>query len=225
MIHKRLLTAAAITMPMGAIAATGGSAGAAAPKVNATNDAVSCQQVHASVTFSPTHTSSESAGTTIATITAKLSDCASNAAGLTVTSGSVSGSLSDTHAAQDGCTALAGPFGDPSLTTVTGTLTTKWKTSPQLSSGNSVTTVHSVEGSVAGDGLVRFDIPGSGGAANSGTGSFSGTDGGASTIFSVLTMRSAASILSTCDAKGLTSIIIDHAKKGPNTNPLAALFG
>jgi hypothetical protein len=193
--------------------------------VNATNDTVSCQHVNGSATFSPTVTSSEPAGTTVTTIMVKLSDCTSNAAGLTVTSGSVSGSLSDTHGAEDGCTSLVGPLGDPSFITVTGTLTTKWKTSPRLSSGNSVTTVHSVDGSVAGDGLAKFDIPGTGGTASSGTGSFSGTDGGASTIFSVLSKSSAASILSTCDSRGLTSIIVDHAKKGPNTNPLAALFG
>jgi hypothetical protein len=226
MTHRLLLIAAAIAVPLSVTAATGRSASAGAPPmVNATDYTVSCQAVNGSAMFSPTVTSSEPAGTTVATIKVKLSDCTSDTTGLTVTSGSVSGSLSDTHGAEDGCTSLVGPPGDPSLITVTGTLTTKWKTSPRLSSGNSVTTVHSVEGSVAGDGLVRFDIPGSGGAANSGTGSFSGTDGGASTIFSVLTMRSAASILSTWDAKGLTSIIIDHAKKGPNTNPLAALFG
>ena len=78
---------------------------------------------------------------------------------------------------------------------------------------------------MAGDGLVKFDIPGTGGTASSGTGSFSGTNGGASTIFSVLTQNSAASILSTCNSTGLTSITIDHAKKAPNTNPQAALFG
>jgi hypothetical protein len=109
--------------------------------------------------------------------------------------------------------------------TVTGTLTTMWKTSPKLSSGDSVTTAHSFGADVTGGGLVKFNIPGAGGTASSGTGSFSGTDGGARTIFSVLTQRSAASILSTCNSKGLTSITIDHAKKGPNTNPVAASFG
>ena len=109
------------------------------------------------------------------------------------------------------------------LTTVTGTLTTTRKTSPQLSSGNSVTTVNSVRGSVAGDDLFNLSIPGAGGTA-SGTGSFSGTDGGASSMFSVLTGSSAASILSRCNSKGLTSITIDHAKKGPNMNPVAATF-
>jgi hypothetical protein len=130
----------------------------------------------------------------------------------------VSGSVSDTHGAENGCMSLAG------LTTVTGTLTTTWKTSPQLSSGNSVTTVNSVEGSVAGNGLAKFNIPGTAGTA-SGTGSFSGTNGGAASMFSVLTGRSAALILSACNSKGLTSISVDHAKKAPNTNPTAAIFG
>ena len=66
----------------------------------------------------------------------QLTRCTSNATGLTVTSGTVSRRLSDTHGAEDGCTSLVGPLGDPSLIPVTGTLTTKWKTSPQLSSGN-----------------------------------------------------------------------------------------
>jgi hypothetical protein len=77
---------------------------------------------------------------------------------------------------------------------------------------------------VAGDGLAKFNIPGAGGTA-SGTGSFSGTDGGAASMFSVLTARKAASILSTCNRVGLTSITVDHAKKGPNTMPTAAIFG
>lgn len=218
MIRKLLLTGAAIATPLSLIAAAGGSASAAAPTVNATNDAVSCQHVVGSATFIPAITSSELAGTTVTTITAKLSDCTSNAAGLTVNSGSVSGTVSDTHGAENGCMALAG------LTSVTGTLTTTWKTSPHLSSGSSVTTVHSVEGSVAGDGLAKFNIPGSGGAASSGTGSFSGTDGGAGTIFSVLSEKSAASIQSACNSTGLTSIKIDHAVKPINRNPLAASF-
>jgi hypothetical protein len=208
-----------MAMPLGLIAATGGRANAGTLRVNATKDVVSCQAVKASATFSPTVTSCEPAGTTVATVKATLTGCKSNGAGLTVTSGSVSGSVSVTHGAENGGTSLAGSM------TVTGMLTTRWKTSPPLSSGPSVTTVHSVEGSVAGDGLARFDIPGTGNTASSGTGSFSGTDGGASTIFSVLTKRSAASILSACDSMGLESVIIDHAKKGPNTPPLAASFG
>jgi hypothetical protein len=226
MVHKLLLIAAVTAMPLGVIAATGDSVSAATPgKVNATNDTVICQRVTASVTFSPTVTSRQPAGTTIATIEAKLTGCTSNAVGLTVTSGTVSGSVSDTHGVEDGCTSLAGPLGDPSLIPVIGTLITKWKTSPMLSSGNSVTTIQDVEGSVAGDGLVKFDIPGTGGTGSSGTGSFSGTDGGASTVFSVLTQSSATSILSACNSTGLTSVTIDHARKGPNTNPLAAFFG
>jgi hypothetical protein len=219
MIRKLLFFSAAIATPLGLIAVTGGSASAGAPPaVNATNNTVSCSKVSGSAMFNPALTSSEPAGTTVTTITAKLSDCRSNATGLTVKSGSVSGTVSDTHGAEDGCMSLVG------LTTVTGTLTTTWKTSPQLSSGNSVTTVNSVEGSVAGDGLAKFNIPGAGGTA-SGTGSFSGTDGGAASMFSVLTARKAASILSTCNRVGLTSITVDHAKKGPNTMPTAAIFG
>jgi hypothetical protein len=78
---------------------------------------------------------------------------------------------------------------------------------------------------VGGDGLGALDFPGTGGTASSGTGSFSGTDGGASTFFSVLTKSSATSIMSTCDSMGLKSIIIEYAKKRPNTNPQAAFFG
>ena len=186
--------------------------------MNATNATVSCGHVSGSATFSPTVTSSEPAGTTVATIKAKLTGCRSNA-GLTVRSGTVSGTVSDVHGAEDGCTSLT------DLMTVTGRLTTTWKMSPRLSSGPTVTTARSVEGSVAGDGLAKFDVPGTGGTASGSIGSFSGTGGGTSTIFSVLTKSSAASLLSTCESKGLASIIIDHAKKSPNTPPLAALFG
>ncbi len=225
MIRKLLLIAAATAVPAGLIVATGSMASAGAPIVNAANNVVSCEHVSGSAAFSPTVTSSEPPGTTVTTIKAKLTDCRSNVAGLTVNSGSVSGTLSDVHGAENGCTALVGPLGDPSVTTVTGTLTTRWKTSPQLSSANTVTTVTSVGGSAAANGLVKSDIPASGGGASSGTGSFSGTDGGAMTTFSVLTQRSAASILASCHSKGLPSVAIAHAKKGPNTNPLAAAFG
>jgi hypothetical protein len=219
MIRKLFLIGAAVATPLGLIAVTGGSAGAAAPKVNATNDTVICRHVSGSATFSPTVTSSEPAGTTVTTITAKLTDCTSNAAGLTVKSGRVSGMVFDIHGAGYGCMSLAG------LTTVTGTLTTTWKTSPQLSSGSSVTTVNSVDGSVDGDGRVTFEIPGNGGTASSGTGSFSGTDGGATSRFSALTRRPATSILSTCDSAGLTRINFTTAPLGPHAVEDAASLG
>lgn len=211
MIRKLLLVAAAAAMPLGLATAVSGTAGAGGSTVNATNDTVTCTGLSGTLKFSPPITKSESAGTTTTTIKATLSGCTS-APGLTVTSGSVTGTLSDTHAAEDGCTALAGSL------SASGSLTTKWKTSPKLSSGNSVIAVNSVEGGVGGDGNATFDIPGS---TPNGTpsGSFQGTDHGASDTTAAQSTVSAVSILGTCDGKkGLKSLSIESPASGAAVN-------
>ena len=174
MIRKVLVVAAAVAIPLGLVTATGGLAGAkAAPPINATTNTVTCTGVAGSAKFSPPLTTNEGAGNETTTIKAKLSGCTSNATGLSVTGGSVSGSFSATHTAgTNGCASLAGSSSE------SGVLTVKWKTTPKLSSGNSEVTVSSVDGGLGSDGNATFTIPGS--TPDSGTGSFSGTDHGAS---------------------------------------------
>ncbi len=209
MIRRMVVIAAAIALPVSVVAATGSMAGAGAPKIDATHNTVTCTGVSGTVKFSPPITTNESAGTETTSIKATLTGCTSNATGLTVLSGSAKGSISSTHTAgTNGCTALAGN------NTENGTLTTKWKSSPKLSSGSSVVTVHSVMGSIGSNGNATFHIPGS--TPSSGTGSFSGTDNGASDATSAQTTTSASSILATCEtAKGLKSIGIQSPQSGP----------
>jgi|HubBroStandDraft_2_1064218.scaffolds.fasta_scaffold647381_1 hypothetical protein len=207
MIRKLLLVAAATAMPLGMIAATAGTSGAKVVKVNATTATVTCTGISGTASFKPAVTSNEAAGTTKTSIKATLTGCTTND-GVTVTKASVKGTLSDTHAAENGCTSLAGSI------TASGPLTTKWTTTPKLSSGASVINVNSLTGGIGSDGNATFSIPGS---TPNGTpsGSFQGTNGGAGDATSAQTTTSAASILTTCEsAKGLKSIAIETPQSG-----------
>jgi hypothetical protein len=190
------------------IAATAGNSGAAAPKVNATTATVTCTGISGTASFKPAVTSDESAGTSKTTIKATLTGCTTND-GVTVTKASAKGVLSGTRTAgENGCTALAGSSDDA------GNLTTKWTTTPKLSSGSSVIQVNSVAGSIGGDGNATFSIPGS---VPNGTpsGSFQGTNAGATDKTSAQTTTSAASILTTCDGKkGLSKFSIESPASG-----------
>jgi hypothetical protein len=207
MIRKLLLVAAATAMPLGMIAASAGTSSAGTPKVNATTATVTCTGISGTASFKPNITSNEPAGTTKTSIKATLTGCTTND-GVTVTKASVKGTLSDTHPAENGCTGLAGSI------TATGPLTTKWTTTPKLSSGASVVNVNSLTGGLGGDGNATFMIPGS---TPNGTpsGSFQGLNGGASDATSAQTTTSALSILNTCSTgKGLKSIAIESPQTG-----------
>jgi hypothetical protein len=211
MIRKILLLGAAAVVPAGLIVGAG-VASAGAPPVDATHATLTCTTVSGSAKFSPAITTNEAAGSTKTTVKAKLGGCtASGVAGLTVSSGKTSGSFtSNPHAAgTNGCTALAG------TSPQTGSLTTKWKTSPKLSSGNSVTPVTEVYGTIAGDGNAEFELPKPGDPA-SGTGSFQGTDGGAADQTNAESTQPATTILATCEgAKGLKGFNFQSPSSGP----------
>ena len=200
MLRKLLLVAAATAMPIGFIAASGGLASARpAPPVNATPASVTCTGISGSAKFSPAMTSDETAGSGTTTIKAALTGCTTND-GVTVTGAKVAGVLTSTSTAgENGCAALAGSSSD------TGNLTTTWKTTPKLVTKTSTIDVKSIAGSIGSDGNATFNIPGStpNGAAS---GSFQGTNGGASERTAAQTTTSAASILTTCEGKkGLKS--------------------
>jgi len=214
MIRKLLLVAAATAMPIGLIAATGGLANAtAAPPVNATNYTVNCTGIAGSAKFSPAVTSDESAGTGTIAIKATLSGCTATpttgGTAVTITSAKVAGTLSSTRTAgENGCAALAGG------SDATGNLVTTWKTTPKLVSATSTIKVNSIAGSIGGDGNAYFNIPGTvpNGTAS---GSFQGTNGGASDATSAQTTTSAAAIATTCvGKKGLKSIDITTPHSG-----------
>ncbi len=214
MIRKLLIVATAIAMPVsiiGTFAAT--SAGAKTLPVNATNYTVVCTGITGSVKFSPPVTTDETAGTGTTSIKAVLSGCTATptlgGTAVSITSAKVSGSLATTRTTgENGCVALAGG------STATGTLTTKWKTSPKLVTATSSLAVNSIAGSIGGDGNASFQIPGTvpNGPAS---GSFQGSNAGASDTTSAQTTTSAASILATCEGKkGLKGLDIESPQSG-----------
>jgi hypothetical protein len=200
------------------VAATGSVAGAkAAPPVNATNNTATCTGLKGTAKFSPPISETETVGATeVTTISAKLTDCTSNLTGLTVKDGTVKGSFSDAITSANGCASLLGSNSE------SGTLSTKWTTTPKLSSGDSVVTVHSVQGGVAPDGTnAEFQIPGS--SPDSGTGSFSGTDSGASGSTAAQTKQTVTALGKSCAGKGIKTLTI--APVTGSGAPVAAFFG
>lgn len=213
MLRKILLVAAATAMPLGFIAAIGGSASAGAPKVNATTATVSCTGISGSVKIKPAISANEAAGTAKDTIKATLTGCTTSD-GVTVSKASASGTLTSTRTAgENGCAELAEGTGGADTV---GTLTTKWTTSPKLSSGNSVVNVTSFDGTVLGSGYVDFSIPG---ATPNGTpsGSFQGTNVGASDVTTGQTTETGVALITTCGGKkGLSTIDLTSSASPPS---------
>ena len=205
MIRKMLVIAAAVAMPVSVIAATAGTA-SAATKVDASKYTVTCTGIAATAKFSPALTN---AGGPASTETTKIKGTASSCTvtptvggtPVTITGAKVSGTLTNASSTHT-CGGLA------TATTESGALTVKWKSSPALAAGSSVASPTSVLGAPGADGHATFGISFSGV-----TGSFTGTDAGASSTNDAETALPISSILTTC-AKGLKSIAIV-----PDTNP------
>jgi hypothetical protein len=97
-------------------------------------------------------------------------------------------------------------YPDGTVYPTTGTLTIQWKTRPSLSSGNTVITpTNLVSGSTGGQ--VDLSVPGSPGGVSS-TGSFEGTDGGASDSIPFFG-ESTSKVFSQCfDHPGITHLVL-----------------
>ena len=207
MIRKVLIIAAAVAMPVSAIAATAGPAGAAV-KVDATHYTVSCTGISATASFSPALTSAGAATSNEATkIKGKASSCtavpSSGGTPITVSGAKISGTINDATSDHT-CGGLA------TATSETGSLTIKWKAKPALLSATSVVNPSSVVGNIGADGHATFAI--SFGAATSGP--FQGTDNGTSSSTNAETTTTISQILTACGGKkGLKSIKIQ-----PNAN-------
>ncbi len=216
MLRKVLLIAAATAMPLSFIAAVGGSAGATS-KVDATNATVACNGISGSVKIKPAISANEVAGPSKITIKATLSGCTTSD-GVTVTKASVAGTLTSTRTAgENGCAELAEGTGGSGES---GTLTTKWTTTPKLSSGNSVIHPTSFTGTLLtsgpDSGYVTFAIPG---ATPNGapSGSFQGTNAGASDATTGLTKETGAALITSCESKkGLSTIDLTTAPSPPS---------
>jgi hypothetical protein len=208
MIRKLLLVAAAVAMPVGMIAGTADVAGATVIVV--TTNTASCGTVAGTLTFS--HFLSTK-GVTLAPggtytlktkVVATLAKCPTNKLGMTITKGSVTGTISQvtkntgTKAIQVAtCTGLEG------TQKVTAPLTTKWTLSPTTTTVAPTVSHFNqfVGGTVVesnGSAYGTFTLPGAGGITSS-TGSFEGTDHGASNVTNARTVLTAGAILTACN--------------------------
>jgi hypothetical protein len=219
MIRKILVVAAAVAMPLGIVAVSGGGvAGAkAAPKVDATKYTLTCTGIAATAKFSPALTTNGGAASNeVTTIKGTASHCTatpnSGGTAVTITKASISGTITSADSTHT-CGALASP------TTESGNITTKWTTTPKLTATSSVLAVSQVQGGIGANGDATFGISYTGA-----TGPFQGTDGGASDATSAQTSSTISTILASCNGKsGLKSIAIE-----PNTNsgaPTAIVLG
>jgi hypothetical protein len=214
MIRKCQLMVAAIVLPVAALASVGSLvAGAATPKVDASTLTAQCTGLSGTAKFNPPITSSTTSVTRTTGLKVKLSGCTASG-GVSISSASLSGSFTrTTPGGVNGCLSGTG------LIAAEGLLTIKWKTTPKLSSGNSVLAVHTELSAVTGSGGVGYTIPGAGGTPSSGTGSFQGTDGGAGDMLSLQTSLPATTILSTCESsKGLKSAVIEGPTSGDSVS-------
>jgi hypothetical protein len=182
------------------------TARAACTKVDATSHTVTCHSfVLASASFLPALTTAGGGGNPAIKVKGTLYGCTDNTdANLVIDKGAVSGILTGTSG--NSCLTLLGP------TTVTGSLTVKWKTTATstdcyLSNVTTLTpnsingTTFGPSGSVAGT-YGAFQIPGA--SPPSVTGAYSGGDGGATTTFFSTTTEDVGALVAFCGSvKGL----------------------
>ena len=205
---KLLLTAAAVAMPVGLVAATGGVASAGAPKTDVTNASISCTNVSGSLKFAPALTL---AGGQPENTSVKLTvgGCTvTGAPGVTVSVGKGTGVL---HSANNNASGLLGS------TAVTGQVNIKWTSNVKLTSKMSTVAVTFFTGGTSTDGFATLDIL-AGDASVSGD--FAGNNAGASTTLHAETGQSVAdltAILAAPKTKGIKSVTMVSGNPGQPT--------
>jgi hypothetical protein len=206
----------------------GQPAGAKGPAVNATDGTVVCSSIRGTVKFSPPLTTNEKAGTTTSTFRGTLEECSATVPSSPPVIVHSAQSLVEFRSPHgpgfDGCDIPAARAADvgraAGATSGAGTLTIKWRSTPKLSSGPSIVNVSSTETSVASDGNLLVQFPGPGGTSGGATGSFSGTNSGASDTLAAQSDLSASTIEADCSSKGgLKSLGVTS----PPSSPAASL--
>ncbi len=196
----------AAVVPLGVIAATAGTAGAGAPKVDATNYTATCSGFSGSVKFSTAETTSGTTTPSPATDTLKgtVTGCTvdnGDGTAVTVSTGKLTGSLTNPSSYHK----CGGSSGEPIA--VTGSVSIKWRSSPKLTAASTVITASSATLTLdASSDSVNFTIDGA-----SATGPFGGSNSGANDAISGSTgTGSGASLLTNCASKkglkGLTLV-------------------
>ncbi len=217
MIRKLFVIAAAIAMPVGLIAATGGVAGAATTGPAAA-DSIVCHHVSGTLSFNrPLTTAGYTSGDIVTTVHATVSDCTVGGTyHVTVTQGTTTGTLTSatgTHAHPIGkCASLA-----VGSSTETGTLSTAWNASALTAYPSKVPVKSDLGGTHGSYGT--FTLPGStrGGPPS---GSFGGSAKTGSADKSVAqTSLTAGTIIHDC-ASGVHSLAIttDSAEPAVSLN-------
>ena len=221
MIRKMLLIAAAVAMPLGVIAATAGTASAAAViDSNGAPATASCTTNGGTLTFKTPigivtsggyQAPAKNKGQQIKVAGVVLT-CTSSA----VSQGSFTGVLSgkiktanpgDTPAQEYSCTGLVGVSPAPGGT-LSGALKIKWAAPAgvKFSQKKSAIAVTSIKGGVDGTGHGTFTIPGNPGTGSI-SGGFPGSDAGASSTSTDATQQTEGQLASACSAPGGISSI------------------
>ncbi len=209
---KLLLTAAAVAMPLGAIAGTASVAGAGAPKVDVTHATVDCTGVTGSAKFAPsltlTGTSPEKTSIKLA-----LSGCTvSGVPGVTISAGSGSGTL---HSATNSAAALLGP------TAVTGSVKIKWTSNVKLTNKDSTVTITVITGGTPSDNYASLAVLS---GDSSVAGDFAGSDLGATSTMYTETMQDVTTLATEAASRpGLKSITL--GTDGTHTTPNSLHLG
>jgi hypothetical protein len=209
---KLLLTAAAVAMPLGAIAATTGVAGAGPSKVDVSHASIDCTGVTGTVKFAPALTLAGGKPEN-SNVKLSLSGCTvSGVAGVTVSAGKGAGVL---HSASNNAVTLLGP------NTVTGSVKIKWTSSSKLSSKDSTVSVTVVTGGTPSDGYASLAVV-SGNASVAGD--FAGSDSGATSTLYTETTQTVSTLTTESGSKqGIKSVTL--GTDGTHTTPNSLHLG
>ncbi len=173
MVRKVLVVLSSLTVVALVGVAVSAPAYAGGSKVDARGYSASCSDVTGSVKWSPPLHWSGSAGDFTVKLKLTLSGCTATptegGTPVDITKGVATGSVTGSNV---GCSGLFGTSADN-----TGTVKVKWTTSPKLSSGDTVVHVNSTTAGYLPNGDGFFKVPGS--IPPTGSGSFSGDNGGA----------------------------------------------
>jgi hypothetical protein len=205
MFRKLLVVAAAIAMPVSAVAATGGIAGASNSHAgSAATDTIVCKTITGTVTFSPKLTTKGyTSGATTTTVKATLGGCTTGGTfKTTVKSGAVTGTIKGTAGTKASPSGTCGALLSKGIND-SGTLSTKWTATPAVP--NSVLTIKSVAGGTKNN-HGTFTIPGS--TKGSAAGSFEGANKGSGDKTVAQTTMTVSALATAC-SKGISSLAIE----------------
>ena len=202
MIRKLLMAAAVAIVPISAVVATGTVAGAAA---NETGTAT-CRAVTGTISFStPISLAGKSLApgktfTETSTVKATLTKCARAGGGITLTKGSVVGTVKQVTKNTSTktikvatCTGLEGTH------KVTGRLTTTWTASKAINpSVSNFTNEKGGTATISGKSYGTFNLPATSTGAKAGSGSFLGTNSGKTDKSNARTVETTTQLATAC---------------------------